>query len=54
MLISELKVMHSRAGYYVGRSAEIDGIDMPYSRESEYFSTADEATEYLNSFLTGE
>ena len=36
---SDLKVMKSNAGYYVGRSQFDDemGIDMPYSRESGYY-----------------
>ena len=33
--VSELKVMKSTAGYYIGR----DCIEGPYSRESHYFPT---------------
>ena len=41
---SELKVLRSAAGYYIGRTEE----GMPYSRESTYFSTSEEAEELLN------
>jgi len=37
--ISELQVLKSAAGYYIGRTE--DG--MPYSRESMYFKTKEEA-----------
>ena len=42
--ISELQVLKSAAGYYIGRTE--DG--MPYSRESTYFRTSEEAKELLN------
>jgi hypothetical protein len=42
--ISELQVLKSAAGYYIGRTQE----GMPYSRESTYFSTKEEANELLN------
>lgn len=41
--VSELSVLKSAAGYYVGRT--LDG--MPYSRESGYFGTAEKAEEAL-------
>lgn len=41
--VSELAVLKSAAGYYVGRT--LDG--MPYSRESGYFGTAEKAEEAL-------
>jgi hypothetical protein len=44
-MISELKVLKSAAGYYIGRTQ--DG--MPYSRKSMYFKTREEAEELLNS-----
>jgi len=42
--ISELKVLRSAAGYYIGRTQ--DG--MPYSRVSTYFRTSEEAEELLH------
>ena len=42
--ISELKVMRSNAGYYLGHSQ--DG--MPYSRESGYFPTEELAKAFLD------
>ena len=41
--VSELAVLKSAAGYYVGRT--LDG--MPYSRESGYFKTEAKAAEAL-------
>lgn len=40
--VSELKVMHSAAGYYIGRSySDLEyGFEGPYSRESGYMSKA--------------
>lgn len=43
--ISELQVLKSAAGYYIGRTQE----GMPYSRKSVYFKTKEKATELLNS-----
>lgn len=46
LFISDLKVMKSRAGYYVGRDyyeGSYPEIKMPYSRESIYFETHEEA-----------
>ena len=41
--VSDLKVMQSAAGYYIGRSYfDTDyGFEGPYSRESEYMTKAD-------------
>ena len=52
MIISVPKVMSSPAGFYIGRSyedADMPGIDLPYSRDSEYMSRdrAEEALEML-------
>lgn len=67
-IVSELKVMKSAAGYYVGRGyydeeiqgpiedeADISQDDMcfPWSRESGYFGTHDEAQAYLDHSNTG-
>ena len=41
---SELKVMHSNAGYYIGRE---DEVGAPYSRESGYYRAFDEANTAL-------
>ena len=38
LTISELKVMHSAAGYYIGRSCFDEGFEEPYSRESGYMT----------------
>ena len=52
LIISGYKVMHSTAGYYVGRSAydEECGPDMeiPFDRMTHYFEHAHEAQEYLD------
>jgi hypothetical protein len=40
-----LKVMRSGAGYYLGRQCKCG----PFSRESKYFKSAEEAQEYLDS-----
>ncbi|SUO96757.1 hypothetical protein [Suttonella ornithocola] len=56
-VISPLKVLHSAAGYYVGRTSceEVcDGIiaEIPYSRESGYFRTKKQAEVCLfNDFI---
>lgn len=47
--ITQLKVMQSAAGYYVGREYydEEIGCWLPYSRNSEYFATEEEAGDCL-------
>lgn len=48
--ISELKVMKSAAGFYIGRSIMEMGFPLPYSRESqEYFPTEADAENALKS-----
>ena len=47
--VSELKVMKSPAGYYLGTSKE----NIPYTRESGYFLTKDQAEEALDSWKEG-
>jgi len=42
-------VMKSAAGYYVGTYYRESFGPVPNSRDSEYFSTAEEAQSYLNS-----
>lgn len=45
---SDLKVMHSAAGYYIGTTyTGEDGLTEPGSRESQYFRTWDEANKAL-------
>ena len=44
--ISELQVLKSAAGYYIGRTEE----GMPYSRESNYFKGKDNA-EWMLSYI---
>lgn len=44
--ISELKILHSRAGFYIGREwFENKYPSGPYSRNSMYFPTKEEAIE---------
>lgn len=46
LLCIDLKVMQSNAGYYVGRDyweKAYPEIKMPYSRESDYFPTREQA-----------
>lgn len=52
MQISELKVMKSAAGYYIGRSCVEDGLpfEQPYSRESGYYPTKEAAEGDLDTF----
>ena len=45
-MFSELKVMSSNAGYYIGRSSTEYGD--PYSRESDYYPTYGAAEKDLN------
>ena len=60
--VSDLKVMKSAAGYYIGRgyydedlmplprgtTITQDMMGFPYSRESEYFPTESDAQNYLD------
>lgn len=39
MNISELKIMRSNAGWYIGRTYEDEGMELPYSRESYYYAS---------------
>ena len=48
---SELQVLQSRAGYYVGTVYIEDGVQMPGSRDSGYFATQAEAEEYLRAII---
>lgn len=49
--ISELKVMHSNAGYYLGHTIdqEIDGqvFEMPWDRMTGYYKTQEQAEQAL-------
>lgn len=49
MKISELRVLESAAGYYIGRTCvDEDGFSFPYSRNSaEYYATEEEAEQAL-------
>ena len=46
---TDLKVMKSPAGYYLGRTCwdKKDGYEEPLSRESDYFDTKEEAERAL-------
>lgn len=52
MKISELKVMRSAAGYYIGRSCAEDDMpfDAPFSRESGYYPSEEAAAADLHTF----
>lgn len=49
-MVTDLQVMQSAAGYYIGRSYwdEEFGFEGPYSRESGYYATSDEAEAELS------
>lgn len=49
MKISNLMVLESAAGFYIGRTCESgkDSFPMPYSRESGYYKTKEEAAKAL-------
>lgn len=50
-IISELKVLKSAAGFYIGRDCvEEDGFRSPYSRESGYYPTKAAAKADLGTF----
>ena len=47
-MVTELKVMCSAAGWYIGTGyIEEEGYEVPNSRESGYFATRKEAEEEL-------
>jgi hypothetical protein len=47
-IISELKVMKSAAGYYIGREmTDSDGMAMPYGRHSDYYESHNAASRAL-------
>lgn len=49
--VSVLQVLRSAAGYYIGRTyldAECDMAEFPYSRESGYYATHDQADAELS------
>ena len=49
-MISELKVLRSNAGYYIGTTISEDDMDMPYSRDSAcYYSSREQAQADLDS-----
>ena len=52
MVISELKILRSAAGYYIGRTCKEDGLpfEEPYSRESGYYPTEKAAENDLHTF----
>ena len=51
MSISDLKVMRSAAGYYIGRSYFNGDFDEPYSRESGYYPTEKAANKDMKTFV---
>ena len=50
--ISDFKVMKSNAGYYIGRTEFQADINMsfPYSRDSQYYATKEQAEKTLKYF----
>jgi len=52
---SELQVLQSGAGYYVGTMYHNpEGYEEPGSRDSDYFGTYEEAEEYLRKIIKEE
>lgn len=52
---SELQVMHSAAGYYIGTVYhDPDGFDEPGSRDSGYYPTREKAQEELDKLRKGD
>lgn len=52
---SELQVMHSDAGYYIGTVyTDHDGFKEPGSRDSDYFGIKEEAEKELKLLESGE
>lgn len=50
LVISEYKILHSAAGYYIGRNCyepSNSHMLMPYDRATGYFEHVHEAQEYL-------
>ena len=49
MDISQLQVLKSNAGYYLGRTYHDHEINawLPYDRQSDYFSTREQAEQAL-------
>lgn len=45
---SELQVLKSAAGFYIGTTYDGDGFIEPGSRDSAYFRTHDEAQRFLD------
>lgn len=45
---SDLRVLQSGAGFYVGTVYSQDGFTEPGSRDSDYFPTADAAATFLD------
>ncbi|MHA2039148.1 MAG: hypothetical protein ACW98X_22200 [Promethearchaeota archaeon] len=50
--VSDFKVMKSNAGFYIGRTEYQFDIDaeFPYSRDSQYFNTKEQANASLKYF----
>ena len=48
--VSNLQVLHSNAGYYIGRTCcdKEDGFEEPFSRESVYYPTREAAQRDLH------
>ena len=49
--VSELKVMKSAAGFYLGTTKDVE--EFPYSRETGYFPTQEEAEKAFKSWKEG-
>ncbi len=50
---SELQVLESNAGYYIGTIYTGEDGAEPGSRDSDYFPTREKADEALNAIITG-
>ena len=52
-IVSNYKIMHSHAGYYIGRdSVDLEGQILPYDRLSVYFDDRNHAINYMAKHTT--
>lgn len=51
-LVSDFKVMKSGGGYYIGTTTSEEGFEEPYTRETGYFATHEEAKVALDTYMT--
>jgi len=52
--VSQLKVLKSAAGFYIGRTYTQNPMgEIPYDRQSRYFDTAEHAAEFATDRFAG-